>query len=377
MKTSIIIFALLASGLAAIGAGQYQVVQRGANYNVLQKTTVENGTNRVHQIVQLATGLNYTNSYGQWVASKEEIETFPRGAIARQGRYQVIFANNLNSAGAIDQQMPDGKRLRSNIIGLAYDDRSTGQSVLIAQVQDSQGELIASNQVLYPNAFEGVKADVRYSYKKGSFEQDVILLEQLPTPDTYGLNPATTELEVLTEFISPPKETIKGHRDRKSGLVDQEVSWGVTHIGRGKAFDLGANGNVRQQVSVRRQYETVNGRKILVEIVPVKSIQSDLQTLPLQASIQSRLPTLASKTMELPPTPLAQAGAKPMRLASARPADRGFVLDYVEMYSDQLDDFTFQNGTTYWIDGWFNTDCQLYFEGGAVLKYTGDAGIYC
>jgi len=148
MKTSIIIVALLASGLAAIGAGQYQVVQRGANYNVLQKTTVENGTNRVHQIVQLATGLNYTNSYGQWVASKEEIETFPRGAIARQGRYQVIFANNLNSAGAIDQQMPDGKRLRSNIIGLAYDDRSTGQSVLIAQVQDSQGELIASNQVL-------------------------------------------------------------------------------------------------------------------------------------------------------------------------------------------------------------------------------------
>jgi hypothetical protein len=377
MKTSIVIVALLASGLAAMGAGQYQVVGRGANYNVLQKTTVENGTNRVHQIVELATGLNYTNSYGQWVASREEIETFPRGAIARQGRYQVIFANNLNSAGAIDQQMPDGKRLRSNILGLAYDDRSTGQSVLIAQVQDSQGELIASNQVLYSDAFEGVKADVRYSYRNGSFEQDVILREQPPAPDTYGLNPATTELEVLTEFINPPQETIKGYKDRKSGLVDQEVSWGVTHIGRGKAFDLGANGNVRQQVSVRRQYETVNGRKILVEIVPVKSIQSDLQTLPLQASIKSKLPTLASKTLELPPTPLAQAGVKPMRLASTRPADGGFVLDYVEMNSDQLDDFTFQNGTTYWIDGWFNTDCHLYFEGGTVLKYTDDAGIYC
>ena len=38
MKTSIIIVALLGSGLAAIGVGQYQVVERGADYSVMQMT---------------------------------------------------------------------------------------------------------------------------------------------------------------------------------------------------------------------------------------------------------------------------------------------------------------------------------------------------
>jgi len=149
--------------LHAQTAGSYAVVERGANYRVLQKTAIENGTNRIHRYTELATGLYFANSNGQLVESKEEIETYPRGAIARQGQYQVIFANNLNSAGAIDMQTPDGKRLRSSILGLAYNDDSTGQSVLIAQIQNSQGELISSNQVLYPDAFKGVNADVRYT----------------------------------------------------------------------------------------------------------------------------------------------------------------------------------------------------------------------
>jgi hypothetical protein len=77
----------------------------------------------------------------------------------------VVFGNNLNSEGAIDLQSPEGKRFRSNILGLAYYDSATGNSVLIGQIQDSQGELIASNQVLYPDAFSGVRADVRYTYR--------------------------------------------------------------------------------------------------------------------------------------------------------------------------------------------------------------------
>ncbi len=92
MKTSIIIVALLGSGLAAIGVGQYQVVERGADYSVMQMTNVENGTNRVHRIVKLATGLNFTNSYGQWTESKEAIDILPQGgAAATQGRHKVYF----------------------------------------------------------------------------------------------------------------------------------------------------------------------------------------------------------------------------------------------------------------------------------------------
>ena len=72
-----------------------------------------------HSYTELGTGLCYKDANGNWTDSKEVIEAWPQGAIARQGPYQVIFANNLNSTGAIDQQTPDGKRLRSNILGLS------------------------------------------------------------------------------------------------------------------------------------------------------------------------------------------------------------------------------------------------------------------
>ena len=78
MKKPIIVIALLASTLAGVqaqvtGTGAtatatqtalpaptaYGVVEQGANYRVWQKTTVENGTNRVHRYTELASGLNY------------------------------------------------------------------------------------------------------------------------------------------------------------------------------------------------------------------------------------------------------------------------------------------------------------------------------
>ena len=235
MKTSIIIVALLASGLLSIqaqSAGSYAVVENGANYRIWQKNTVQNGTNSISSYTEMATGMYYTNSNGQLVESKEEIDTYPQGAIARQGQYQVIFANNLNSAGAIDQQTPDGKRLRSNILGLAYYDTSTSNSVLIAQIQNSQGELISSNQVLYPNAFAGMNADVRYTYKKGSFEQDVVLRAQPPAPESFGLNSQSTEIEVLTEFINPPQASVVEDAVKTNSLPDEEIGWGAMRIGQ-------------------------------------------------------------------------------------------------------------------------------------------------
>ena len=94
-------------------------------------------------------------------------------------------------------QTPDGKRLRSNILGLMYADSTTGQAVVIAQIQDSDGELISDNQVLYPNALggTGVKADVMLTYRRDGLEQDVILKEQIPAPEAFGMSSATAELD--------------------------------------------------------------------------------------------------------------------------------------------------------------------------------------
>jgi len=351
----------------------YQIVDRGANHKLWQRKTYQIGpkgqvVTLVHQYQEIATGMNYQSAGGQWVESQDLIQSISGGAIARQGQYQVIFANNLNSTGAIDQQTPDGKRLRSNILGLAYYDSASGKSALVAQIQDSQGELISANQVLYPNAFSGVKADVSYTYKKGSFEQDVILREQPPTPESFGLNSVTTELEVMTEFLKPPKETIKRHQGRNNSRLDEDVSWGAMQLGHGKAFDLGKAKNSRQKLSVQRQYDTVNGRKILLEIVPVPDIQANLQALPLQSSIQTKHPTLASTVRNFPSTPLAQDTKQPMKLAMDLPANQGFVLDYVELNTDQSD-FTFRGDMTYCISGNVNLSGNTTFEGGTVIKY--------
>jgi hypothetical protein len=54
-----------------------------------------------HYVTELASGLNYLKD-GQWIESKEEIELFQGGAVARQGQFQVIFAPNLNEVGAVD-----------------------------------------------------------------------------------------------------------------------------------------------------------------------------------------------------------------------------------------------------------------------------------
>ena len=350
----------------------YSVVARGPNHRVWQKVTYEtrpdgSQVSHVKSYTELATGLHYQAANGQWQESREIVEPFPGGAVARHGQYQVIFANNLNTAGAIDIQTRDGKRLRSNVLGLAYYDKSTGQSVLIAQIQDSQGQVLGTNQVLYPNAFQGVKADLRYSYQKSRFEQDVILREQPPAPEAFGLSSASTELEVLTEFIQPPQEVTTSHRRLHRAAPDQEISWGTMRLGHGQAFDLGNAHNPRKSAQVQKQYRTINGRKILLETVPLRAIRADLNKLPLQAGRPPARPDMASLDLRLPPTPVLPVKRQPMRLAKAMPADPGYVLDYVEI-NGSTDDFTFQVDTTYYVSDSLEMNGFVTIEGGAVIK---------
>jgi hypothetical protein len=68
--------------------------------------------------IALSSGMNFQDpKTGEWIESKEIIEGYPGGAIARQGSVQMIFANDLATAGAIDAQTPAG-RFRSHLLGL-------------------------------------------------------------------------------------------------------------------------------------------------------------------------------------------------------------------------------------------------------------------
>jgi hypothetical protein len=166
------------------------VAERGPHHRVMQRTLVETlphgrTRNKVSSYTELATGMHYWQD-GQWAESREEIELFQDGAIARHAQHQVIFSPNLNTEGAIDLLAPDGKRFRSHVLGLAYTDSATGNSQLIAEVKDSIGELVAPNIVLYRDAFDGpFVADVRYTFSRHGFEQDLIIRETPPSPADY------------------------------------------------------------------------------------------------------------------------------------------------------------------------------------------------
>ena len=284
--------------------------------------------------VVLQPGMHYWEG-NQWKESMELIEKEGTGAIARQGQYKVRFAPNLNTAGAIDLTMPGGTRLRSHVLGLSYYDAATRLSALIAEVKDSVGEILPPNRIIYRDVFEGLKADVRYTWRKGDFEQDVILRENPPGPETFGLNPETSRLEVLTEFVDAPKpvklekvlrketDAQKQRQRLEPDLVDETLGFGEMTMTHGRAFELEeempeywraalvAAGlevvrELKPQVPVAKRWETLDGtRTFLIEAVELESVKVELRKLPA-AKTQRR--KQASLHRESPATRVASRG---------------------------------------------------------------------
>jgi len=338
----------------------------------------------------LATGLHYQRD-GQWVDSKEEIELFQDGAIARQGQHQVIFTPNINTAGAIDLLTPDG-RFRSHILGLAYTDAATGNSAMIAQIKDSTGQLVAPNQIIYADAFTDFQADIRYTYTRAGFEQDIILREEPPSPVAYGLNPTTTRLEVYTEFLDPPmpsKEVTVLKQESnpilraamfEPDLVDERLNFGAMLIGSGNAFPLSVAGEETDAdnfIPVGKSWEQREGRVFLIEKVDYVDIQPHLLPLPKAAAVGRPKKALNAGTqqskqkkllVEFPSPPVRVKDSNTMRMANLPQNTKGLVLDYVLLSSSS--NFTFKSDTTYLLSGSLTLSGTTKIEGGTVLKYT-------
>ena len=194
--------------------------------------------------------MNYWED-NQWKPSREAIEIVNGAAVAQEGPHKVIFAANLNSVGAIDMLCPGGERLRSHVLGLAYTDLSSGQSVMIGEIKNCNGVLVGENEVYYQDAFDGdIVADVRYTYRLSGLEQDIIIVQAPPSPEEWQQNPATTRLEVWTEFVAAPAPTakdvpLKVEEDpilraglQEPDLIDQVLTFGSMMMPTGAAFPL-------------------------------------------------------------------------------------------------------------------------------------------
>jgi hypothetical protein len=112
--------------------------------------------------IELATGMSYWKG-GQLVNSVESLGIVADGASGTQTRYTVHFMGNANTAGgAVTVNTADNKTFNSRVYGLSYWDSSTGASVLIGSLQDSPGQLVGKNRIVYPNAFRGCDASIEY-----------------------------------------------------------------------------------------------------------------------------------------------------------------------------------------------------------------------
>jgi hypothetical protein len=326
------------------------IATQGAHFRVWQNIvpafTNQQGTvsYRTNAYTELATGLNHLVN-GQWVPSSENIQITAGGGEATNGQHQVYFAANINASNAVQITTADGLQLDTHIMGMSYFDASSGSNVLFAMLQDSTGQLVTYNQVVYPNAFTDCDADVRYTYTKAGCEQDIVVQQQLPSPGFFGLNPDTTWLQVWTEFTDPPTPVIEQMPDG----IDERVDFGAMKMERGRAFILGDETNA---VPVDKVWTTVQGRTLLVEQVQFDAVADELESLPAHSGGGASLQQFRYRSFpkELPPpAKLAKRAGEKLKLAGKRVPEKGLVLDYT--LNGSITNLTFQGDTTYFVTG--------------------------
>ena len=177
------VFLGIVSSVLSLGAQETQVIELGPDYRILQ--TIQQSLNdqgesisTTNRHTELGTGMHYWTGT-EWRESHPIFKLVPGAAIADEVQHRFTVAHNINQEGAIVMETPDGKVFRSTPLILAFRNIETGESVAIGQIQDSQGELIAPNQVLYPNAMEGVACSLRYTVLNQGIEQELIIQEPL------------------------------------------------------------------------------------------------------------------------------------------------------------------------------------------------------
>src|SRR6185369_14059172 len=109
-----------------------------------------------------------------------------------------------------------------------------------------------------PSAFTDFRADVRYTYDRAGVQQDVVLGELPPAPETWGLDPDNTDLIVVSEIVEAPTPRVEDH-PKVSGrqlVNDQTIDFGTMSMIPGRAFSL-KNGSRRMNIPVSKQYETI------------------------------------------------------------------------------------------------------------------------
>jgi len=396
------------------------VLAEGADYRVIQRVwqfTDESGqvSIRTNRFTALASGLQRVDpATGRYVPCEALFEQAQDGfIIARRTAHQVILSPDIATpAGAVDMLVPTGERLVSSPLGIAALDVASGKAFMIASVTNSQALLVSPTEVLYAGCFDGLDADIRYTLALDRFEQDVILHQPIPPEwlTEQGLDPDTTRVLVLTEFLDPPDPIVSVRTSAQIegiDVIDHDVRFGSMELGLGRAFTAGVEGaEALPPVLSSKAWDNLGGRRCLVESVGYPELKPLLDTLPLPAQARVQTGRDVSKATAattaranvredsalasiLPARPASRkyaqrtrptfdhgrlVAAEPIVLMAqnqpgprkAAPAKRGVVWDYAILASATT--LVLQGDTTYLLTNNVNVS-NLTIEGGAVIKY--------
>lgn len=387
---------ILAAERSAVTAS---VLERGPHHRIVQWTRNagdDSGRSRAftNQYTEVASGLHYQDSSGQWQETIPEFISVGGGFVAARGPHQVALATNINAPGAITILTPEGGTLHSTPTLIAYMDQSTGESVRLAGLRSALGELISSNTVLYVDAFDNLDADVRATYTITGFECDVILRKQLPDPAALGLNPATTDVAIYSEWPAavPDHTELRTAPQGRRTLTDTTLAFGSLTMDRAMAFGLDAPAVAeRKEVSGHKTWEKIEGRQFLIGRTSYQELQALLRELPASRAPTPEQQRLWSRINAHTPIGLpGRSGALPVwahaadgRLVAQKSAAAGLgpailpsligrpgVMLGFSLVNTSTN-FTFDSLTTYYISGPVNLGGNVTFNPGTVIKYAG------
>ena len=233
LAAATLFLALGGAGLAQSPADEgYAVAARGPDDRVWTRLAWETnsaglGVLTTNSFIEVSTGVSYWD--GGWKDSQDLIELMPDGtAAAVHGSLKAYFSANLNTRGAIRLVTRADRTFETEPIGLFYYDSASGKEVRLASLRDCPAQLLPPNQIVWKGIFDSIDADLRVTYTKAAVETLLILGQRPKPPSFYGLNPATTRLELWHEWHNAPQpEQRQVVLDGALGFVDWMLDFGI------------------------------------------------------------------------------------------------------------------------------------------------------
>lgn len=335
----------------------WHVHARDAHLNVWESVTEIPGpkgrmVQRTKRFVELAAGLNFRDAQGEWQPAEARFEITENGVQALRTAHKVRLPADIATSFGVEvvTPAPEELKLRSFPLAVGYYDPVDGRSIVLATLTNATGWLVAEDRVVYSNCFVGViEASLSYHLTRAGLAQDLLLAEAPPPPQDYGLS-EHSRLELMTEFEpGAPLATQGTHvleQEEQPALRQQMVepdfsdvtlSIGSMQMAPGIAFlsDPTTLDRPRDAAAsaapVGKRMIVIDGRRIVIEAVGYRHIQSMLEKLPPARNRQAALPlknSEASRTAmaqnsvrSLPPRPAAVHTQSKVRTASIAPPD--------------------------------------------------------